>query len=127
SGVEVHVMIPNKPDHPFIYQATLSYAEQLVEYGAHVHIYDGGFLHAKTIIVDDEMLSIGTANFDIRSFKLNFEVNTFMYSEKLAQAYHAQYMSDLQHAYELTPDIIANYSLWERFKQQFSRLFSPIL
>lgn len=127
SGVEVHVMIPNKPDHPFIYQATLSYAEQLVEYGAHVHIYDGGFLHAKTIIVDDEMLSIGTANFDIRSFKLNFEVNTFMYSEKLAQAYHAQYMNDLQHAYELTPDIIASYSHWERFKQQFSRLFSPIL
>ncbi|MDZ7834119.1 MAG: phospholipase D-like domain-containing protein, partial [Alkalibacterium sp.] len=72
SGIDVKVMIPNKPDHPFIYRATLSYATELIDYGAEVYIYDSGFLHSKTIVIDEELLSVGTANFDIRSFKLNF-------------------------------------------------------
>jgi len=127
AGVDVKVMIPNKPDHPFIYRATLSYAEQLVNLGVEVYIYDNGFLHSKTIVVDDEILSIGTANFDIRSFKLNFEVNAFIYDQNVAQEYSEIYKKDMKVSYLLTKEQIANYSLWERFKQQFSRLLSPIL
>src|SRR5699024_1986098 len=84
SGVKVRLMIPNKPDHPFIYQATLSYAEELMKLGGEVYIYDKGFMHAKTIVIDDEITSVGTANFDIRSFKLNFEVNAFVYDKEIA-------------------------------------------
>lgn len=127
SGIDVKVMLPNKPDHPFIYRATLSYAEELVESGAEVYIYDNGFLHSKTIVIDKEILSIGTANFDIRSFKLNFEVNTFMYDRELAKRQVALFEKDTEVSYLLTKEIIENFSLWERFKQQFSRLFSPIL
>lgn len=127
SGVDVKVMIPNKPDHPFIYRATLSYAEQLVEMGVEVYVYDSGFLHSKTISIDDEILSIGTANFDIRSFKLNFEVNAFLYDEKLTADHVKIYKKDMENSYLLTKEIIASYSLWEKFKQQFSRLLSPIL
>lgn len=127
SGVKVKLMIPNKPDHPFIYQATLSYAEELLNQGGEIHIYDKGFLHAKTIVIDDEIVSVGTANFDIRSFKLNFEVNAFIYDEELAIEQRKYYEEDAEESYLLTEQIIAEYSLWDRFKQQFSRLFSPIL
>ena len=127
SGVKVKLMIPNKPDHPFIYQATLSYAEELLKQGGEIHIYDKGFLHAKTIVIDDEIVSVGTANFDIRSFKLNFEVNAFIYDGELAIEQRKYYEEDAAESYLLTDQIIAEYSLWDRFKQQFSRLLSPIL
>lgn len=127
SGVDVKIMIPNKPDHPFIYRATLSWASELVEAGAEVHIYDAGFLHAKTIVVDDTILSVGTANFDIRSFKLNFEINCFMYDEVLAMEQSKIFKADCAQSYLLTEEIIQNFSWWEKFKQQFSRLLSPIL
>jgi cardiolipin synthase A/B len=77
SGVEVKIMIPNKHDHMLVYWATLSYIGELLMAGATVFIYDGGFIHSKTIIVDNEISSVGTANLDVRSFKLNFEVNAF--------------------------------------------------
>ncbi|GEL66173.1 cardiolipin synthase [Marinilactibacillus psychrotolerans] len=127
SGIDVKLMIPNKPDHPFIYRATLSYVEEMVNNGVEVYIYDAGFLHAKTIVIDGEILSVGTANFDIRSFKLNFEVNTFMYDRILAKQQVEIFKKDIEVSYQLTEDIIKNYSKWELFKQQFSRLFSPIL
>lgn len=127
SGIDVKVMIPNKPDHPFIYRATLSYAEELVDSGAEVYIYDNGFLHAKTMVIDEEIMSVGTANFDIRSFKLNFEVNTFIYDRVLAKSQVKLFKKDIEKSYLLTKNLIKDFSLWERFKQQFSRLFSPIL
>lgn len=127
SGVEVHIMIPNKPDHPFIYRATLSYATQFVSLGVNVYIYDKGFLHAKTIVVDDKILSVGTSNFDIRSFKLNFEINGFIYDEALASEQAKIFIKDCEDSYELTSEMIENFSWWEKFKQQFSRLLSPIL
>src|SRR5699024_3132611 len=68
SGVNVKIMIPNKPDHPFVYWATLSHIGDLLEVGAEVYIYQKGFLHAKTIVVDGKIASVGTANIDVRSF-----------------------------------------------------------
>jgi len=127
SGVDVKLMIPNKPDHPFIYRATLSYAEQLVRMGVEVYIYNSGFLHSKTISIDNEILSIGSANFDIRSFKLNFEVNAFLYDKKLTNQHVKIFKTDMKNSYLLTKEITDNYSRWEKFKQQFSRLLSPIL
>lgn len=127
SGVKVKIMIPNKPDHPFIYQATLSYVEEFMNMGAEIYIYNKGFLHAKTIVVDDEILSVGTANFDIRSFKLNFEVNAFIYDQELAYQQVYYFKEDIKDSFLLTPEFVNTYSLWDRFKQQFSRLLSPIL
>lgn len=95
--------------------------------GAEIYIYNKGFLHAKTIVVDGELLSIGTANFDIRSFKLNFEVNAFVYDRELAWEQMKYFDEDVEDSFLLTDDFIKTYSLWDRFKQQFSRLLSPIL
>ena len=79
SGVSVHLQIPNKPDHPFVYWATYSFAAELLQYGAVVETYEKGFMHAKTMIVDNCIVSVGSANIDVRSFRLDFEVNCVLY------------------------------------------------
>ncbi len=84
SGVDVRVMIPCKPDHPFVYRATEYYAKYLVNNGVKVYKYDHGFIHAKTMVADGTLASVGSANMDYRSFSLNFEVNAFTYSHELA-------------------------------------------
>ncbi|MEG2602267.1 MAG: cardiolipin synthase, partial [Carnobacterium sp.] len=127
SGIDVRIMIPNKPDHPFVYRATTYYAGEMVAAGAKVYIYDNGFLHAKTMVIDGEIASVGTANLDFRSFKLNFEVNAFVYDPVVAMELKAIYEKDMEECYLLTKEILANQSRWMKFKQEFSRLLSPIL
>jgi cardiolipin synthase A/B len=127
SGIRVSVMIPNKPDHPFVYWATLSYIGDLLETGAEVYIYDNGFIHAKTIVVDQEVSSVGTANIDVRSFKLNFEVNAFIYDEKIADALTKAFYDDVKVSRVLTLAEYKQRSAWIRIKESISRLLSPIL
>ena len=120
-------MIPNMPDHPFIYRATQYYANLLHKRGVKIYQYENGFLHAKTIVMDDNLCSFGSTNQDIRSYELNFEVNAFVYDETLTKQMQQIFLSDLEKCYELTDEIIAKQSYWLRFKQNFSRLLSPIL
>lgn len=84
SGVDVRIMIPCMPDHPFIYRATQYYANYLHKRGIKIYIYDSGFIHAKTMVIDDELAMVGTTNQDIRSYSLNFEVSTFIYNPDIA-------------------------------------------
>lgn len=127
SGVDVRIMIPNMPDHPFIYRATQYYANLLHKMGIKIFHYENGFLHAKTIIMDDNLCSFGSTNQDIRSYELNFEVNAFVYDEILTKQLQEIFLADQEKCYLLTDEIIANQSYWLRFKQNFSRLLSPIL
>ncbi|CDQ38224.1 MULTISPECIES: cardiolipin synthase [Virgibacillus] len=127
SGVDVKIMIPNKPDHPFVYWATLSYIGDLLDAGAEVYIYQNGFLHAKTIIVDGKIASVGTANIDVRSFRLNFEINAFLYDKDLTQRLVAEYEDDIQHSTQMTKKLYQQRSLGIRFKESISRLISPVL
>ncbi|MDD0004044.1 phospholipase D-like domain-containing protein, partial [Shigella flexneri] len=78
---KIRLMIPNKPDHMFVYWATYTNASELVRYGAEVYTYEGGFLHAKPLVIDGEVASIGTTNIDARSFRLNFEISALVYDE----------------------------------------------
>ncbi len=127
SGVEVNLMIPNKPDHPFVYWATYSYAGELLKAGGRVYTYEHGFLHAKTIVADGRLASVGTANFDVRSFKLNFEVNAFIYSEEVASLLNKEFKNDTFLSYELTKDIYYDRPTHIKFKESIARLLSPIL
>ncbi|MFB4170121.1 cardiolipin synthase [Virgibacillus sp. JSM 102003] len=127
SGVDVKIMIPNKPDHPFVYWATLSYIGDLLNAGADVYIYQHGFLHAKTIVVDGKIASVGTANIDVRSFRLNFEVNAFLYDKGLAERLVEAFHDDVARSTIMTRKLYAKRSLGIRFKESVSRLLSPIL
>ncbi|WP_440897870.1 cardiolipin synthase [Amphibacillus sp. Q70] len=127
SGIDVRIMIPNKPDHPFVYWATHSYIGNMLEAGAKIYIYQNGFLHAKTIMVDGKIASVGTANIDVRSFRLNFEVNAFLYSEDVTQRLIADFEQDMSQSDLLTLEDYRKRSLWIQIKESIARLISPIL
>ncbi|MFT8908588.1 MAG: cardiolipin synthase [Lentilactobacillus diolivorans] len=127
SGVDVRIMVPNMPDHPFVYRATQYYARQLSEQGVKIYYYNNGFIHAKTMVIDDEISSVGSANLDYRSFKLNFEINAFIYDQKFSQDMRQIFINDMAVSNLQTAEMFEKQSLWLKFKQTFSRLLSPIL
>lgn len=127
SGVDVRLMIPNKPDHAFVYWATYSYVGELLKTGAKVFIYENGFIHAKTMIADGKIASVGTANIDVRSFRLNFEVNAFLYDQELVQELVNIFDKDASLSRELTYGQYLRRPKIIRFKESISRLLSPIL
>lgn len=127
SGVEVKIMIPSMPDHPFIYRATQWYARYLLHEGIRVFIYDNGFLHAKTVTIDDRFAAVGSMNQDYRSYELNFETDAIFYDRNLTNQLRHIFDEDLKKCHELTIQDTENWSRWLRFKQAFSRLLSPIL
>ena len=127
SGVDVRIMMPSKPDHFFVYWAGYSYIEQLLDAGVRAYTYDNGFIHAKTIVVDEAAASVGSANWDVRSFRLNFETNAIMYDHQIAKELKEKYLLDLHVCTELTPDRFAALPLKIKIKKSVSRLFSPLL
>lgn len=127
SGVDVRVMIPDKPDHMFVYWATLSHAGELLKAGAKIYVYENGFIHAKTLVVDDTTASVGTANIDPRSFKLNFEVNAFLYDEKTAEELRDAFENDIPLAREITWEEYKKRPKIIQLKESVSRLISPVL
>ncbi|HOO31863.1 MAG TPA: cardiolipin synthase [Thermotogota bacterium] len=127
SGVDVRIMIPCKPDHPFVYWATLSNAAELLNSGVRIYRYMDGFLHSKTIVVDGRISSVGTANWDVRSFKLNFEVNSFIYDKETSKALNDFFLKDLTKSSELTKQAYENRKITIKVKESFSRLLSPLL
>ena len=127
SGVDVRIMIPCKPDHPFVYWATYSYLGELVAAGAKCYVYNNGFLHAKTLCVDGMVACVGTANMDIRSFGLNFEVNAVIYSERTVQRLERTFENDITKCSHVTRKVYDQRGLVIRTKEQFSRLLSPLL
>ena len=126
-GIDVRIMIPDKKDHIFVYWATYSYIGDLLPYGLKSYKYNNGFLHAKTIVVDDKIASIGSANFDIRSFKLSFEANMVLYGEEIGQEMKAIFFEDLKKCSQITLEEYNKRSLAIRIKEPISRLISPIL
>lgn len=127
SGIDVRIMVPCMPDHPFVYRTTLYNAGKLIQDGARIYIYENGFLHAKTLSVDGEVCTVGSANFDIRSFRLNFESNAFIYDKEVTEDLDARFMNDIKLSRPYTQkdrDGITNY---EKAAESISRLLTEIL
>ncbi|MGL4773496.1 MAG: cardiolipin synthase [Clostridium sp.] len=127
SGVDVRLIIPGNPDHRFMMWAASSYIGELLECGVKVYYYMDGFVHAKSIVVDSSVVTIGTANMDIRSFKLNFEVNAFIYDDRKAIEAEKQFMADIDKSLEITMENYKNRSRWLKIKESMIRLVAPIL
>lgn len=127
AGVDVRIMIPCKPDHLFVYWATYSYVGEMVEAGAKCYTYDNGFLHTKCLCVDSLVSCVGTANMDIRSFRLNFEVNAVIYDAGTTRKMMEAFRQDIACSTLITRSAYKNRSLFLRAKEQFCRLLSPIL
>lgn len=127
SGINIKIMIPCMPDHPFIYRATQYYATFLHQFGIEIYIYNNGFLHAKTLVIDDEVCCVGSMNQDFRSYGLNFECNTYIYDRAISHELTEIFFDDINQSTLLSDEMIENQSHWLKFKQYFSRLLSPIL
>lgn len=127
SGVHVTIMIPENPDHPFVFGASLSYIKDLIDIGIDCYAYSNGFIHSKVVIVDGCVSSIGSANFDIRSFSLNFEVSAFVYSNYVAKTIIKRIDEDIKSSTKLTKTWYYERSYIEKAKEALSRLLSPLL
>ncbi|WLD92753.1 cardiolipin synthase [Alkalihalobacillus sp. AL-G] len=126
-GIDVRVMVPEKNDGFLTQYATRSYFSELLQYGVKVYTYQKGFHHQKTIIVDESYATLGTANVDLRSFHLNFEVNVFMFRTPTVQTLVSHYLGDIKNAIEIDKEAHFKRGMAVRTKESFSRLFSPVL
>lgn len=126
-GVQVRLMIPKINDGFLTQYASRSFFTELLNEGVEVYSYTKGFLHQKVIIVDGDMASIGTANMDMRSFHLNFEVNVFMLENSSIADLVSHYESDILDSELVELSEYKQRSLGERSKESFARLFSDVL
>lgn len=127
SGLDVRIIIPGNPDHFFVYWASMSYLGELLEAGVKVYQYEKGFIHAKVLTIDGTVASVGSANMDIRSFDLNFEVNAFMYDEVITKVLEEDFMNDLRCCVEITKEWYHRRRWWFKVHEAIARLISPML
>jgi cardiolipin synthase len=127
SGVDVRIMIPAKADQPFVHSVSMSNVGELLEAGVRAFAYNDGFLHAKTVTIDDCVTSIGSANWDLRSFKWNFETNAVIYDRALGESYRRTFEDDMTRCTEITRESYAKRTRRTRMKESLCRLFSGVL
>ncbi|WP_232695874.1 cardiolipin synthase [Brevibacillus daliensis] len=127
SGIDVRIMIPDRTDSKWVKWASSSYIGDLLKAGATCYMYEKGFMHAKTMVVDGKLATVGTANLDIRSMKLNFEVNAILYDVNKAKELEEIFLKDIENCFELTLEDYENRPKMLRFKESIARLLSPIL
>jgi len=127
AGLDVRIMIPANPDHPFVYWAALSYLGDLLESGVKCYEYTNGFLHNKVLMIDAKVCSVGTANMDVRSFKLNFESNAFIYDEHVTTDLQDAFMRDIGDSRQITLEAYLSRGRLTKIKESVSRLLSPLL
>ncbi|MBP6230945.1 MAG: cardiolipin synthase [Paludibacteraceae bacterium] len=127
SGVDVRIMIPSRSDTQISLQASLSFVRDMLAAGIRVYQYTAGFIHAKTITIDDEIAIIGSANMDFRSFEQNFEVSAFMYSTQKSIELRTIFLHDMTQCKRLLYTQWKQRSATSKLKQSSARLFSPLL
>ena len=125
SGVNVKVIIPGIPDKKAIYHATLSYAKELIESDIEVYAYKG-FMHSKLMIVDNDIVNIGSANMDRRSFSLNFEINAIIYDSDFNKINRDIVNSELSKSI-LINDKKQKRNIFKSILERVARLFAPII
>jgi len=127
SGVHIQILVPGKPDHLIVWWGGRSYYRELMEAGIKIYEYQNGFLHSKVLIVDDEVLSIGTANMDLRSFNHNFEVTAMIYHPATVAKALVHFEADLIKSREVEMHKILHKNILARTMESVCRLFSPVL
>lgn len=126
SGLDVRILIPNKPDHFFVYWASRDNIQELLEAGVRIFTYEQGFIHGKILIVDDACASVGTANFDIRSLEINYEVNAFIYDQEVVDQLAKDFLMDLKYSKEISLEEHLMRPYREKFLEAMARLMSPL-
>ena len=126
-GVDVRLLVPLKSDSVVVKFAAASYFPSLMEAGVRVFYYSRGFVHAKTMVIDDWVGTIGSANMDMRSFHLNYELNAFVYGHDFCEDLAGIFVEDLKHAVEACLEKERAHWAGTRALQSFARMASPLL
>ena len=126
-GVEVRLLLPGKADHLWVDWASYAHYPIAERAGIEIYRYQAGFLHQKILLVDDRLASVGTANLDNRSFRLNFEISLLVMDTGFARQVEAMLMADFANSRKAQAGELDDKSLWFRFGVSLSRLLAPIL
>ncbi|WP_071435428.1 cardiolipin synthase [Bacillus kwashiorkori] len=126
-GVKLTIIVPKKQDHIFVQEASFRYFRKLVKNGAVVFQYENGFYHAKLIIIDDFVCSIGTANFDMRSLYLNHEMNSFFRDQKFIEQMKAIVAKDISKSVQMPEKLLFGFHPWRKLKELIAIIISPLL
>lgn len=126
-GVDVRFMIPRGRDQWLVWHAAWNYFEKAQSAGVRFFQYDEGFLHQKVMLIDDDFAGVGTANFDNRSFRLNFEMTALINDAKFAGEVEAMLLADFERSTELPRFCLEEQGFVTKLKIRFANLFSQIL
>lgn len=125
SGIDVCILFPQKYDHALVHYASRTYLAELIRCGAKVYLYDkNSFIHAKVMSIDGRLSTVGTANMDIRSFELNYEINAVIYDQEITETLDRMFHEDLQRSTLLTAKDLENTPKLTKIFEAFSRVFS---
>ena len=126
-GIDVRIITTGKPDSLPVYLAAFHYIDQLKDLGIKFYSYEPGFLHEKVMLIDDRISTVGTPNFDNRSFRLNFEVTALIADEDFASQMEEMFERDFEHAVLIDQDVMSKKPFWWRLGVNLSRLAAPVL
>ncbi len=126
-GVDVRIILPNRPDHLLVYLCSFSYYTEMEAIGMKLYRYKNGFMHQKIILIDDDMAGVGTTNLDNRSFFLNFEVMGFVADTRFVESVEKMLQDDL--AVSVAVDLFEyqRKPFWFKLAVRVSRLLTPLL
>ena len=125
--MDVRIIIPEKSDSALVQLARNTYIKQLADVGVKFFLHSPGFMHQKVILVDDDFASVGTANFDVRSFRLNFEIVAAVIDQGFAGEVEKMLEADLAQSRPLEKSYYENWSIWFRLKVRIAYLLSQTL
>ena len=126
-GVRVRLLAPGISDSRLVNAAAWSYYDDMLKAGVEIYLYTEGFIHVKTMVVDDFIAVVGTANMDYRSFDMNFEVNAVVYGTKLAEELRVNFLQDLEKSEKIQPEKWGRRPIFKQFPERVARLLSPLL
>lgn len=128
AGVDVRLMMPAVSDRSRLtLAASKSYFRDLLPAGVKIYLYNKGFLHAKTMVCDDDFVTVGSTNLDPRSLEQNFEVNVFIYDNNIAIRQRDIFLDDMKECSLVDPEEWQHRPWLQKFAQSTARVFTPIL
>ena len=125
-GVEVRILLPQKADHLLVWLSSFSFLEDSLPFGVRIFRYQPGFLHQKVMLIDDRLATVGTANLDNRSFRLNFEITALSPDPAFVNAIAAMLEEDFRRTIETKVEDFTKRPFWFRAACRLARLMAPL-
>ena len=127
AGVDVRIMLPRHSDSRMLGYASRSYFTECLRAGIKFYLFEAGMLHSKVVIIDNDLSTVGSTNFDFRSFEHNFEGNLLLYSEELNESLRNVFLKDQEQSMRITGDLWRRRPLIQKLTESTIRLLAPIL